>query len=311
MTALEALREWRGKTVFFEPVGGNLGDVLIEMGTRHACRQMDVHLDDHLDGAERILINGNASLGVGLYDKFAQLENYARKFSDTPMVLLPSSYDFQDNRVGEFFEARRAPTWLFAREKYSLRKLQTQTFPSNVQVELDHDMAFHLRDSEFVRELRTRSRAEHVLLVERFDLETATGAKPQYIPISLKIKNLLPPPIAAGLRRWLHKRRTAQTNFAATALARVYAENAEWKRLPVLARDISAPGAFTFETFTQAIAHAAVVVTTRLHVGILAALLDKPTYLYTGSAPYPKIKSIYEYSMADMKHVHLWETQTA
>jgi exopolysaccharide biosynthesis predicted pyruvyltransferase EpsI len=308
LTVVDALDELRGKTVFFEPVGGNWGDALIEMGTRQVCARLGIKLDDKLAAGKNILINGSGSFGVELYHKkLERLRYYAENFPDNPIVMLPSSFDFQGNRVGELFQTRRAATVLFARELYSFAKLQTQTFLPNVNLSLDHDMAFHLRDSDFVRALRTRCRAEHVLLVERFDLETSSGAQPSYIPIALKIKNLLPPPVANSIRRWLHKKRTARTNFTAMALSRLDKEMPQCRSLPVLARDISAPGAFTFETFVDAIVCAAAVVTTRLHVGILAALLDKPTYLYTGNAPYPKIKSVYEYSMAEMQHVRLWD----
>jgi hypothetical protein len=130
--------------------------------------------------------------------------------------------------------------------------------------------------------------------------------KPSYIPIALKIQSLLLPLVAHSIRQWLHKKSAAQTNFTAMALSHLYDEMPQRRSLSELARDLSAPGAFTFETFSDAIVRAVAVVSTRLHVGILPALLDQLMYLHAARAPYPKIKSIYEYSMAEMKHVRLW-----
>jgi len=71
--------------------------------------------------------------------------------------------------------------------------------------------------------------------------------------------------------------------------------------LPRIVRDASIVNACTFDQFCEFISEAAVVFTTRLHAGILAALLGRPTVIFGG--PYHKIRGIYDYSLADRPHV--------
>ena len=59
----------------------------------------------------------------------------------------------------------------------------------------------------------------------------------------------------------------------------------------------------TYSLFEKLIASSAVVFTTRLHVGILSAMFDIPTYLIPGV--YHKISGIYDLSMKGMPHVKL------
>lgn len=303
----EVLASLRGKSIFFEPVGGNNGDVVIEMGTRELLGQLGIEVHGNKSNAQVILINGNGGLGVELYQPdMPAIKHYAQRFRDKPLVMLPASYHFQNNLLGDCFRGRTAPAIIFAREQYSYKLLQTQTFSSDVQIGIDHDMAFNLIGSETIRALQARIAAKHILLVERFDVETATGGKPKEVRAPLPWKRALPVPIRNLGKKIIHTRRAAQTGFKSSILQRLYTEAPQFKGLPVFAHDISSIIGFTFEQFTQLIVESAVVVTTRLHVGILAALIGKPTYLFTGKAPYPKIKGVYEYSLAEMPHVHLW-----
>ena len=78
-------------------------------------------------------------------------------------------------------------------------------------------------------------------------------------------------------------------------------QHSEFASLPRIFADVSDRTVTDFEGFCEQIATAAVVFSTRLHVGIYAAMLGKPTYVFEG--PYHKIRAIYEHSMADMGHV--------
>lgn len=308
VTVIETLNGLRGKSIFFEPVGGNNGDTVIELGTRELFRRLDIQVHDNRNAAEVILINGNGGVGVELHQKnFSGLRQYTRGFPHTPVILLPSSFHFQGDRIGACFQGRSAPALMFARDRYSLERLQGQTLPPNVQIGLDDDMAFHLRGSELIESLKQRSKSKHVLLVERFDVEAAPGVKPREIQVSRKFKRGLPVPIRNFVKKIIHNHRAAQTKFTPATLQRLYREAPQYKGLPVIAQDISSQVGYTFDQFVDVIANAAVVVTMRLHVGILAALLDKPTYLIDANrAVYPKLKGIYEQSMTQMPNAHLW-----
>lgn len=306
-TVVEALQDLQGKSIFFEPVGGNHGDTIIALGSRELFKRLNLTMQDDPERAEAIVINGNGAMGVEMYDKtLGGIWQYAQKFSDRPFIMLPSSFYFQGNRLGNCFQNRAAPALVFARERYSFERIQDQIYPPNAQVGLDDDMAFQLRDSEFLRGLQARCTTKHILLVERFDPETATGGTIQEVRAPRQLKQAMPAPVKNLLKAVIHRQRAAQTGFTPTILQRLYAECPQFHGLPVYAQDISSPVGFTFEQFIQAIVDAAVVISTRLHVAVLASLLEKPTFIVTGSAPYPKLKGVYEYSLAHLPYVHLW-----
>lgn len=76
--------------------------------------------------------------------------------------------------------------------------------------------------------------------------------------------------------------------------------------LPAVSLDVSHPSV-PFERFASLISGAGAVVTTRLHVGILATLLGKRTLLV--ARPGSKVAAVYEYSLAEQPHVtlHLYQ----
>jgi exopolysaccharide biosynthesis predicted pyruvyltransferase EpsI len=69
--------------------------------------------------------------------------------------------------------------------------------------------------------------------------------------------------------------------------------------------DVSLNSLLSFEHFCVVISHASIVLTTRLHVGILAAMMEKPTIIVPGSVKYGKIQGIYDYSLHDYSNVQL------
>lgn len=307
MVTLDAvLEDLRGKTVFFEPAGGNHGDALIEMGSRKVLKERGILLTGDARQADAVVVNGSGGLGVELWNEgLTGLRNLAQAFREQPFIVLPSSFYFEADHLAACFVSRTAPAWLFARDRRSLERLGSQTYPSDVQIGVADDMAFALRDSPFLAGLKQKSAARHILLVERFDRE-ATTAPPQPIDVPSPLRRYTPRSIKFLLKKMVHQRRVASSTFTPTTLDRLYAQAPEYVGLPLMNQDISSTVGFTFEQFLDAIAAAAVVITTRLHVGILAALLNKPTYLIASHSGYRKLESVYEYSMADMPHVHLW-----
>lgn len=296
----------RGKQVFFEKLGGNHGDTLILLGSQHMLAQYGVRLVAEPRAAEAIVINGGGALGVEMWSQNLEgLRGYAQTFRGQPLVVLPSSFAFEGDALTTCFEQRTAPVYLFARERYSFGKITQATYSSQVHTGIADDMAFALRGTPFLNDLRKHDAARHVLLVERFDREAVT-APPQPIAVSRSLKQYVPGPLKRALKNIVHRRRVAASTFTPTTLDRLYSQAPQFKGLPVLAQDVSSQVGFTFEQFQHAIAEAAVVITTRLHVGILAALLEKPTYLVRSNSGYPKLQSVYEYSLANFPHVQLW-----
>ena len=66
------------------------------------------------------------------------------------------------------------------------------------------------------------------------------------------------------------------------------------RSIPRLYRDVSV--SVSFAEFTEAIRNAALIITDRLHIGILGYLLEKRVVLRPGA--YHKIRGVYELSMS-------------
>lgn len=301
------LAPYKGRPVFFDPLYGNNGDKLIEMGSRLMLKRAGIKITNNPIAAELILLNGGAAMTDIWEHGFKTLSTYNRSFPCTPLIILPASYSFKKTDFASMFEGRRAKAKLFTREHYSLERLKSLQFPSEVDTGIDHDMAFRLHDSPFLKRLRTFSRSKHILIVERGDQESMTPANDRLLPEGFHVPRALVG-VTTPLKRLimsssLVRRRKAETPFAINACARVFSELPSLKGLPIYAADISSSRICSFRRFSELIAAAAAVVTTRLHVGILASMLDKPVYLTTG--PYNKILGIYEYSLAGKGNVKL------
>lgn len=316
-----ALASYRNKPVFFEPLHGNNGDKLIEMGSRELLSQLGIRLVNRPEQAAVIVFNGGAGMTDIWVHGFETLATYNQRYPDIPLIVCPSSFWFTQTDFPALFRDRRAPAWVYAREPYSLEILQALEFPTDVRLELDHDMAFHLQNSAYLRDLRTKTAQKHILIVERHDPESMTGADQSATARATGTtlstwKQRIPQPVRQAIyrhvttplrHRMIAKRLGEQgihTAFTQECLNRLIQDDPTRADLPIFAADISDPALCNFRCFSQLIAEAAVVVATRLHVGILAAMLDKPTYIQSGS--YHKIRGIYEYSLADNKQVQLF-----
>lgn len=311
----EKLTEYAGKRVFFEPLHGNNGDKLIEMGSREMLRKIKANLVSKPQQAEVILLNGGAGMTDIWLHGFNTLKSYNRLYPEIPLIILPSSFLFTETDFASLFSDRIAPAFVYSREHYSLNTLKDLVFPSDVRLGIDHDMAFHLQDSSYLKNLQSKTVQKHILIVERNDPESTTAlyeapsqpilTKSRYIPKSVKrpiSKFLLTPLKHMALSKSLSEQQVNNV-FTQECLKQIFQDYPTLKNLPVFAADISNPELCSFHTFSKLIAEAAVVVATRLHVGILAAMLNKPTYIKSGS--YHKIRGIFEYSLVDKENIRL------
>ncbi len=307
------LAEYRGKHVFFDPLHGNNGDALIEMGSHIALQTAGVELVRKPQEAKLIVINGGAAMTDIWYHGLNTLKKYNSIFPEIPLLILPSSFSFKQTDFASLFTERKSPAFLFARENYSLEILKDIAFSKNVNFGIDHDTAFQLRDSIYLKKLNFYTAQKHILVVERNDPESITDIyKPQTKP---SLKNYIPRPAKRVINRhllWPLRRAAIYKNvpelgqdtvFVKSCHEQVLGDYPDLYPLPLCAADISDPAICSFKYFSRLIAESAVVASTRLHVGILAAILGKPTYVKSGS--YHKIRGIYEYSMQDMPNVKL------
>jgi exopolysaccharide biosynthesis predicted pyruvyltransferase EpsI len=306
----DVLAPYRDRPVYLHEVSGNNGDELILRGSqfllkRHGCVPVSTP-----EEAEVLLING------GFKSDFWPFANETiREFSinhpDKPLVILPSSYLFSETDFPALFAGRHAPVTIMAREHPSLDLIRAMDFPCEVRFGLDHDTAFALaEDPEFVLMAKSPTYRD-LLIVERGDAESVSGMSETGLLNSSTLRSIaahaLPRPALSLAARLVGKARRANADQAtspfaqeAVALATTFLD-----RQPetLLATDVSRRSVCTFPEFCSEIARSEVIVSTRLHVAILGAILGRRTYIVAGK--YHKIPGIYEYSMAAMDHVSM------
>lgn len=297
-----------GRPVYFEPLSGNNGDRLIEMGSRHVLTQHGIAFAATPAEADAIVINGGAGMTDLWQAGLDVLGRYARIHPDKPLAVLPTTFSLAPAKLASILAPRRGPTLLLGRERFSLDVLNAAELGPRVKIGIDHDMAFRLADSEFFTALWGRRSQRHILVVERGDAESATGLRERALgPAIVRSawRRVVPRAVSRCVKRHVVNRAYRDSPFVADSVRRVRDDRPSLAATRVIAADISRPDLYQFDAFADLVATAAAVVTTRLHVGILSAMLRKPTYLRTTGAPYRKIQGIYEYSLSGQPHVQL------
>jgi exopolysaccharide biosynthesis predicted pyruvyltransferase EpsI len=302
------LENYRGRKVYFDLLKGNNGDILIELGSRHALERFGITTVDSPRQADLIFINGGGAMTRDWLVGFAALEKYNQSFPDIPLLVFPSTFDINEVDFAHMFTKRRSPAWLYAREKFSLDCLKKVSFPCEVRLGLDHDMAFNLRNTPLLTKLRRTAKESHILIVERGDREASTEYSEAALAprcIGTILKKGVPPIVKAPFKRWIIRNRASNTSFVRNTIERLLAEHPHLDEEALFAGNISRKDAFSFNLFCRAVADARLVVTTRLHVAILAAMLGKRTYIQPGRPGYPKLQEVYNFSLRNLPNVQM------
>lgn len=306
------LADYCGARVFHPPLVdlagnlvGNNGDRLMVLGTDRVYRDLNVKRVERGEDADLIVIGGNGGMLERAYHIPRIFQECSTRFPRTPMCVLPSTYYYPTTAFADQIGDRTAPLTLFCREAYSYRHLkESHRLPACCRVELDQDMAFELETDAYVTSLKAMV-PKHVLLVERTDVEHDTGSfgsKPAGLMARVRkgmpgpIKRLLYPIVKAARARRI-------TPFRETCEQILRTKHSDLVAWPREVGDVSNVNVSTFEEFSRLVGEAGVVFTTRLHVGILSAMLGRPTYIFEG--PYHKIRGIYEHSLSQRGGVEL------
>jgi len=313
----DVAKELRGKRVFYHALAGNNGDRLIDWGSRAILRDQKCILVDSEDAAECIVLNGGAAISKEWRIGINYLNKCNASWPDKPLWIFPSTVNIDAGDFDGSFNRRTSPAYFWARERYSLDIINKCNFPDSVIVGVDHDMAFQLRHEKFMDGLRAKLSEDYILIVERDDVESPTG-NCQFNPHGNKTTKARPSKLrlAAGravpeafkemfvreprrkkLRDSLTPEVWQNRPYVQAALQQIYSSYPETKNLPVRWWDVSKTNICSMQGFLDATAGAAVIATTRLHVGILGHMLGKRAYVTFGKAIPHKFKGIYELSL--------------
>ena len=309
----EVLEQYRGKRVYRVPMHddegvdfGNNGDDLIQLGGELLLADYDLVRCDDPAAADVHIMRGNGAMVRAYAMARKVFVNAWNHYPDKPLLMLPATFHYPEADFFGGLDKRNAPVTLFCREQYSFKHLQNDhKIPEGCSVGLGHDTAFRLEPDAVVQKYMGKT-GKHVLMVERNDFEHPSknqaiwndaGSSPKVSPFR-HVPTFLKKPFYP-IRAMLQKQR--RTPFREFCENKIRDQHSEFANLPRIFADVSDRTVTDFEGFCEQIATAAVVFSTRLHVGIYAAMLGKPTYVFEG--PYHKIRAIYEHSMADMDHV--------
>ena len=312
------------KRVYYDPLRGNRGDDLILLGIDELIRKHKIRLTPDVGKADHILIKG----GGALIDDYASLlRDIRRLFHETshvPTTLLPTSYHLRSSSMSELVGPRTAPLRIYAREEVSFELLRQMDFDGPVEIGLDHDTAFHLIGSDFLRGLQANRNERHVLIVERTDAEAIAQSKIQrdgqskgamtattvHRPAYSGLGKYVPSAFRSRLKHAIVLPKieavAMQTPVARSGLQLVHSRHPHTRQMKVRCYDVSQNQLNTFDQFTKVIADSSVVYTTRLHVGILSAMMGIPTYMLAGV--YHKLSGIHAYSMSHWDHVRVLQS---
>lgn len=293
------------ESIFFEPMWGNNGDRLIKEAAIAFFEDAEVNLSISPKVADAIVINGGGSMTTA-WGGLDVLKYYLTEF-DKPIIVLPSSFMLSDYELEELsneIDKRKSPVYIFCRERNSLEKIQVLK-SRNVNIELEHDMAFYLMGTDLKNKFHVPSnKINGILVVERRDAERSTNIQPA-VAYAIPFKSFIPMFLKRPVKRYLQKTHTPKTDFYNQCIRIVNEtyKNLNSRRVTYL--DVSEESLASFQEFVNFISTAEVVFTTRLHVAILCHLLHKPCYLKPTGGKYAKNENVYMHSLSDSSFVKL------
>jgi hypothetical protein len=331
----QTLLKFDGKRAHLYHPRGDHGDRLAELAAEALLHASGVYTVRNPAKADLIVV-GSGSSGDDFKGGFEPIDSFARRFPTKPLVVLPSSFHLHAADVARVFMARIEAAYVYAREAHSIGVLEELRIPWPVSIGLDHDVTFHLANTEYFQQLLALRSEKYVLVVERKDAARKRDAQAGNGKSMLDADPLLPPSASfsetstpglsaeagdamgrpaspgmverlRGLARRLSPHRwpaeAPNTPFARGAVDRISAELPALKQLPIYADDIADPKVCSFGRFGPLVAGAAAVVTDRISVAMLATLLDKPTWVRPGT--YHKVRGVFRTSLAMRRNVRL------
>ena len=281
----------------FYPNVGNLGDVAIAQSEYQMFRDQgysykvfNAYNSDTIIDRSFNLVYG----GGGLFVRYWNYEKAMNLFKNENLenaVILPSSFCDCD----DLLDALDERFTVYCREEKSFKYCTSKNQKANFQ--LADDMAFSI----------DLNPSEKPLPVNFVDLQVSTLSKLYYGNYRKLQKVILK--ITQQLSDKIKLDKTGQKTafFLRTDKERLF-DNSEYEivDLSVFAKSHCTDSGVVYllsKIFIDSINMVDLVVTDRLHVGIIGALLKKKVLLLDNT--YGKVSGVYKYSMKCMKNVHL------
>jgi exopolysaccharide biosynthesis predicted pyruvyltransferase EpsI len=284
--------------VYFDPLQGNNGDKLIEMGARKLLGDLGKTVVPTPESAQAIILNGGGG-------KPGQLFHHIRA-GHKDIIVLPSTFHSPHGELEALrgmSDASKCNLVLVARDKESYGRLY-KAFGDHGSIHLSHDMAFYLEQNHLkVPRRRLNRKQDYALVVERRDAEASTCIETQRawpIPLKAAVPTWLKRPVKRALTRRMHH----DSAFARQCISQMEATGSS---LPIEYGDVSDSSLFSFEDFLYLCANAREVFTTRLHVAILRSVLGLGCHLVPTGGDYRKNESVHEHSLAQQGNIRLIE----
>lgn len=287
------------KKIYVDPCSGNNGDKLIWLGMQEVLTKSKANIVGDVADADLVVINGGGMFIDAYKQGINKVLEFTNSYPDKPLCIAPNSFHFTEVDFGKVLDHRCSPMYIFSREKYS--KSYIDSLISNrplISSYMDHDLAFNLEGSGFIESILNQypsSNKGNVLVVDRMDVEHSKAAGK--VSLLKKIYVSIMPGFLKDIVRVIRirMRNKAGSSFTVSAKKTLHDLCPEYKIESILTMDISRPDVCNFDDFIKYIAEADYVFTNRLHVGILAHLLNRKVFMAEGS--YHKMRGIYEYSM--------------
>lgn len=274
-TFVHFLNTHKDKIFFLTAAPGNSGDILLQKGLVLYLETHNFSVTTNPELADIILMHGGGSIddvwGTGLEHLTKLLDTY----HDKVIVVAPSTVHFAETDFSSLLQKYIQEIHLFAREQFSYSYMHSAKFNQNIFTYLSHDTAFLLEGTGYVQRLRAGCADSYVLDAMRTDRESAI--------VSVDLDRIPQNFIEWGkfrLIKYQLKKYLARVAPRATNSKSVVLEDISY--LP-------------YDEFIFKVQNASEVHTDRLHVGILAALLYKPVYLY--DTKHHKVSAVYKQSL--------------
>lgn len=276
------LQRYAGKICHVIPYPGNSGDGLIVAGTVFELDRLGIRTTCSPDKADFLLYPGGTP---ALWKEGLEIwADYWKRFPAKPFIIGPATFQFAHKEwIDLVLTLGRSVSAIFAREPLSFAALETVKLPEQTYIGLASDAAFFLRQSPLIASLKEAVSDEYTLFSFRRDHEMTPNSRWISIPGI--------PPRVAHLWRSCRQQRDYKVQL----------QRALRKEIPGEPKKVIDAALLSFDYFLQTVMRAAAIHTNRLHVMILAALLEKPVFAY--DVAFPKLRSVYDYSMHDFKTV--------